>query len=532
MNIYNKLKNELLNPISISLGLFFTITVAMFGVYKLLVLNHFHGTDSSFLLLPSLLFGALAYKIRISDSHTPTKILLRAVLGLFGVYLLLSYPTMMVDELETLDSLTLVYGRYLAVVLAAISCFFPAWGLFVLTYVIWYKSTSATFLGQHISYTDYMPLIEIGMLLVFGTFLSVNVKRIPKWLALDAIEAKERMGYFFILCISVHMANYFYSGVKKITLDVNPISWVFDNQTHYLLLNARELGQLPIGFLPDGFIGFIFQLLDFVLLPMNAVLLVGQLLAIVALFRIKWAAWMTLFYDLTHIIIFIVSGIFFYKWIVLNTAVVMALHTMKGVLIPNAVKVMIVGTIILSPAIFFVAKLGWWDTSALNVERFYAVKKDGTEVALPSNYFGQFSVRIAQQRYLRDKGSGFVPTGTYGIIFGRDKMLRANKCDYDLSRANASEHIKNAFTDRPELTNFIQKYHRWLGHRADNKIWAYNLYPHHIFSFPWTYEAIDHLKPGDIISYKYKVTSVCLPYKNGMFVKKELKESYYDIPLK
>ena len=59
--------------------------------------------------------------------------------------------------------------------------------------------------------------------------------------------------------------------------------------------------------------------------PINFATLFGQLAAVLMLFRRKLMIAITLFYDLAHIVIFFVT-VFFWKWILLNLALVAAIR--------------------------------------------------------------------------------------------------------------------------------------------------------------------------------------------------------------
>ncbi|MGB1077741.1 MAG: hypothetical protein ACPG05_05480, partial [Bdellovibrionales bacterium] len=168
-----------------------------------------------------------------------------------------------------------------------------------------------------------------------------------------------------------------------------------------------------------------------------------------------------------------------------------------------------------------------------NVERFYAVTSDNQRVAIPTNYWGGFSIRLAQQRAIWEKENGFLPTLTYGAVFEYDQMLEAEKCDYNLE-VQGKDAIDKAFS-APEqrIESFVQEYHEWVLSRADGRNnWIYNLYPHHIFSFPWEFSAFRKTDINDIIGYEYGITSVCLGHEDGAFTRKLLKEKFHSIPLK
>ncbi|MGB1077791.1 MAG: hypothetical protein ACPG05_05735, partial [Bdellovibrionales bacterium] len=338
----------------------------LFALYKLLVLYPVGKQLNEVVLIVPVLFAIIGTKIRVSEFPPSFRILLRTMAGVLAVYLLCAYPTMLTTQQPEHVGFLVEYGRLFAVLAGFIGCFFLMWGLIPFTFLVWYKATQGDFLGLNLSHTDYFPLFEIGIFLIF---LGVSFKAVQRFLPEKEEEKSDDpkrlsvMERVVLVSIAVHMANYFYSAMKKVVIGETPFAWIFENQTQYLLLTAKELGQLPIGF-NDAFTNIVYTILDLTVLPTNALLFFGQLFALIALCRIRWGIWATLFYDLTHIVIFFVSGIFFYKWIILNVSVVWALNTVKEKTVDHFLKFVLISTVICAPLIFVVAKLGWWDTTA------------------------------------------------------------------------------------------------------------------------------------------------------------------------
>ncbi|HEY8190488.1 MAG TPA: hypothetical protein VIF12_07365, partial [Micavibrio sp.] len=247
------------------------------------------------------LFAAMACsRVRIAILPAANRILLRVILGLFCLYLLAAFPTLPIDHLDPLSRALIGEGRYVAALCAAIGLFRPSFGLIPLTYVVWYKGVLSRFMGYEISWTDYTPLVEVGLVLTFSTLIWATISRFPFWKPLTGIkpdpETKDLLPLekLFLLSVALHMANYFYSGFKKLWLGDHLLSWVLHNKTQYLILNADVLGQLPVSF-SAALTGLSYQALSFMIIPTNFMMLFGQLLALVALFRIRWGIAATLF---------------------------------------------------------------------------------------------------------------------------------------------------------------------------------------------------------------------------------------------
>jgi hypothetical protein len=531
--IYLSAINSLYNKDNILFLFTLFIAGTLFFFYKKLVISPISYDLKSIVLLVPVIMVAMGYKLSIKSYPISFKILLRTTVGVISCYLIIAFPTIPLDSHDPTTTFLLKYGRFFAAGAGIVGCFYLLWGIIPLTFILYYKAIHANFLDITISYTDYLPLVEISLFLIFLA-LTHHIISCTKWSSKTNKASSNlcTMEKFFLVSIALHLSNYFYSGYKKIFLGERPFSWALENNTQYLLLNARELGQLPIGF-NDTFSGLIYEFLAMTVVPTNILLFLGQLFAIIAICRIRWALWATIFYDLTHIVIFAVSGIFFYKWIILNTAIVFALNTIKNKKIDPFLQCVLIITVLGAPSFFFVAKLGWWDTPALNIERFYAVTKDNKEVAVPSNYWGAYSVHMAQQRIIWDKANGFLPTGTYGIIFGQDNMYNAQDCNYDINKDTNEGDAIDKIQGNDPMKPFVQSYHDWALNASNGRLnWKYNMYPHHIFSFPWIFSDFRNIDLHDVTAYRYKITSVCLEHTNGEFKRKILKEKSYDIPIK
>ena len=113
----------------------------------------------------------------------------------------------------------------------------------------------------------------------------------------------------------------------------------------------------------------------------------------IAIFRITWIRNISIVYDIQHVIIFIVSGIFFWKWIWLNTTIIYACRFFnQNKSLQKSRSTIFLGSLLLifSPSIFTTANLGWFETRSLNNAYFQAVTQDGTTYHVPTNFLEVF----------------------------------------------------------------------------------------------------------------------------------------------
>ncbi|MCC6598987.1 MAG: hypothetical protein IT559_09380 [Alphaproteobacteria bacterium] len=533
MNLFTNmraLRLEITGPEFKNFALLLLASIAVFFVFKCAGFYTVEKISSAFFLIVLGVAAAGSF-LKMSDFVLPSRIVLRTIFGLFGLYVLAAYPTMPDAGLSALDGWLLHYGRFVAAGFAALALLRPSFGLVLLAYIFWFKGQLSAFFIAKLSVTDYMPLIEVAAFIVIAQMIWMvfaRLKLYPPEAPRDEriLNTGEKI---FLCAVAVHMANYFYSAVQKILIGDHPLSWVLENQTQVLTSNALAYGQLPISFSPF-LTGLSYDGLALLIVAVNFVLFFGQLFSLIALLRVRWGIWTTLFYDLTHVVIFITSGIFFYKWIILNLSVVMALETLKKRVVSPAIGLLLMCMVVSAPAAFWVAHLGWWDTPQTNIEYFSAITKDGREIKVPSNYFGGFSIAVGQQRLIPDKTEGFLPTTTYGLTRDQHIMEQGLACRLE---NGAGDVITTVFAD-PEnkIEPFIRAYHQWVLKRAGpDGHWSFDLYPHHIFSFPWDFTAFNTLNLNDIATYRYTIQSACVRMEKGRAVITVTKEGHHDIRL-
>ncbi len=476
---------------------------------------------------------ALTARIQMKSLPHLMRVIFVSLFALFALYL--AFPRTIPTDvpLGQLVGFRLRYGHWMWPAFCIVGMWRPAFGVLALLGAIWERFTLSAIYGVSLSQTEYFPVSEFALFMLISASLFQAARRFQWWAPLfrddqpDALTALEKMA---LCAVAVHMSNYFYSGVKKWLLGDHPLSWVLENQTHYLLLSADAMGLLPLRMVPN-LPEMSFKVLGDVHVLSNFLLYGGQLAAVIAVLRIRWLVWLTAFYDLTHIAIFLLTGIFFYKWIVLNFAIIAGLLAIRHKVIPAALKLQLAAIVVAAPLVFWVAHLGWWDSRAFNHERFYAVLDDGNEVEVPTNYWGSLSVNYAQARVTREKSEGFFPTGTFGLLFGQRNMERANQCDYHFEPETSSRVLKQ-LVEAPEshVIQNVRLHHRYvLEHIAENGRIAYDLYPHHIWSMPWRFTEFDALDKRRIRAYRYVVEAACLRFQDGQFDRELMTRGEYVI---
>ena len=327
--------------------------------------------------------------------------------------------------------------------------------------------------------------------------------------------------------VAFHFGNYFYSGLDKALIGESWYQWLVANPTEVLILAAYVSGTLPLGF-GEAFTTWVFEVSEFLRPVLNAAIFFGQIAAVVAIARIRWTILITAFYDLTHIGIFLLTGIFFWKWILLNLFIVMALITIRTVRIPVLAAVFLMVLVVVSTQFVFVARLAWFDTPAMNNIQIEAVTHDGEAVPVPSNHFLAYSVRFAQQRIAQPDAGDHFPTGTWGATV--DEALFEEAVNCMAPSDGASTVGRYLARDRAEIV--LRGTHAYLlDNMADDGMYRIDLYPHHIWSMPYLFPEYYELRLTDIAAYRIVIDSVCLRVEGQRVVYDPLIRGATDIPV-
>jgi hypothetical protein len=255
---------------------------------------------------------------------------------------------------------------------------------------------TAAYDGLPVDSGDY-PVSDFGIfaisLLALVRLINATINRVaPTGLAKEGALSRSTSECLVLVAAAPHLANYAYSAVEKLSLDGGVLSWMTENPTHWLILNAQTLGTAPLGSWP--WFGQMVDLFAKGEVGLNAITLVSQAAAIIAIAFPPFAAVMCVVYDAWHIGVAVTSGIFFWNWMLLNVVLAFAFKSFTTTFCPQF-RIALVAFLLFSPSFFNVVNLGWYDTPAINVMRLEAITSDGRAVEVPSDFFRQHSYAFA-----------------------------------------------------------------------------------------------------------------------------------------
>ncbi|MCD1267067.1 hypothetical protein B5M44_17970 [Shinella sumterensis] len=418
---------------------------------------------------------------------------------------------------------------WLPVLLGVLGFARPTLGCIPATAAFWSKlhTNAVTGLGAPWS-ADFIIMPDLALYVS----LLLSVYWLSKRYRISDAAVLEKSQFFnsaVIVMAGVHLSNYFHSGWLKLFLPGGSLlTWVTENPTFMLAIHASDVGGFTVlNMMQDQ--DWLVPALVWSNTPLNAFVLVIQLYSLFCLLSLRQSAWLTSLYDIMHFGIFLLTAIFFWKWMILNFAFVYAFSRMRLKDGPTfSIRLFGCALVLVAPLLSFnIVKLAWFDTGAINDAHFEVETASGSILRVPSNFFLEKSINVAQQRIARPV-NGFLPTKTWGTV-GHDDVRR--KLD-EACPATASEWDLPT-EDLNRISKVVQMHHyRMLGLASADGHPKYNIYPHHIWSAPWLFPDFDNIDLRQVRKYFFVVTSRCVSVTQSGYVSRtDVKTARYEIAL-
>ncbi len=521
--------------------LFVAGCVILYALFSKFFVNHIIVEEafSAFAVIIALsLIGA-----RVTYAHVPlaVRVLYRSIMVICTFYIATSHIAVPDSLLENAPlSASGLKVLWLVMILSGcLALIRPSFGLMTAEYILVNKIfLGATFGGLAITPTDYITLIDSGAFLAVGITLFGLIagsrwggrlwssEGAPSAPSASGTQALHPLIILTLAMIAMHFGNYFYGALFKMSLGEHIWSWALENRTFLLILMGLESHVLPISFSPS-LVQHAYDAFAFLYLPFNLAVLVAQFLCIFALNKLRWTIAVTLFYDAMHLGIFLLTGIFFWKWILLNLAIVAALSLVPRGPIPLQHRVLVMALVFLSPYVYKIPPFAWLDTPAVNTLHILAVTDAGETLEVPNNYFLPLSVTFVQQR-MQWPARGKFPTTTWGTTRQIETLAAMSDCE----DARPVDAWRPFGYSRDKISTILRRYHEYVLSAVDDRgLLNYDLYPHHIFTMPWEQQAFRSFDKRRIVAYRYESESVCLSLKDGRLQKHVKRSHGFDIPL-
>lgn len=288
---------------------------------------------------------------------------------------------------------------------------------------------------------------------------------------------------FFFLALCQFGSNYFISAVGKLELD-----WLRFDELPGLAVNSYVNGWLA--FLPETFLLPIVQAITPFNLLLLVITLVIELAALFILFHCKLTGLILSSFILLHTVIFLTSGILFWKWILVALGFILVLRIMPletlAFLFSKPSFFASLAVIGLSPFFFNPVKLAWLDTNLNNSYDLEVVGLSGRVYPVSRVFMSPYDLSFAQNRFyfLSDEN---LLVRTYGAVVDREvaaalKTIQPGLNLQDLEQTKGKNYHSTESSQRFE--DFLKTYFYHLNQRGSKTVFLHYLgAPHHIWSF-------------------------------------------------
>ena len=450
--------------------------------------------------------GALIPYPKDSPAFT---IVLRTILVVCAVLHLANWhdPSLALDVAR----LPMDVGRYVAAASCIAGLWRPALGVVGMGWVAWRIDAINDGTGWGVTHLHSNAVIQTGLLLVVG-LIAVTVAR---WLqarrkpdAEVAPGSETRLsGADIVLLVAFvfFLRTYFASGVSKLALDGNPLSWLLDSQLEFSIPDSAEQDRLPI----PGF-RHLFGAWHVLRVPVNLLALVVEVGTLVALAKRSWLRLICLGVIGFHLAIFLSSGIFFWEFIALLAGAFFALRRLPMTSTPLPLLALLV-VVLVFPHIdsgpvrtLNAASLDWYAAPAANQSFFVAEFEDGRRIRVPSNYFLSVSFGITHPRFAR-VGGAYFPGVSENNTVSHDLLEDLERC-----RAKTAAPDPGHPKELALLRKVVRAHHRDVLSLVDGDgHLAYDWYPHLVWSSPFEADEFADADLRTITRYVLVNRAVC-----------------------
>lgn len=352
-------------------------------------------------------------------------------------YFILFVMSIWVWKVVTLD-LNLYYNqayhldRIILLTLGILAFRFPIALIYVLVFSIVffnqvsYPTLAGIFPNQYI---DSTPLVDILILFVVYIFL----KKVYTNFSILA---------FLVVALCLHASNYFIPGLAKILISEHYIDWMYVNDLSNIFAAQYFQGWL-LDVFPWETIQTLFEIIHLTTIPMQVGAFVTQLIVISIFINKKYTLLLFASFEVLHLGVFIVSGIFFWKWILLNLSIIYVVNKLDNEQIKKIfnLKMMLftIPMIVYGNIFFKPAWLGWYDGPLNNTFKVYATNTQGERYLIDQNLMAPYDILFAQR----------------GFTFLMDEKLRPA---WGASDTETMLKLKRLSADKNEIFKFEQKY--------------------------------------------------------------------------
>ncbi len=244
-----------------------------------------------------------------------------------------------------------------------------------------------------------------------------------------SLFVKFRPSHFIFLSLCLIGSEYFFAGMSKLAVGNRIVGWMLDNQVHNLFVSSYINGWLTFIDRPTLLqIAGVMGIFD---IPLQIFTLIFELGGILLVLGRRVSIVMLGGAVLLHLGIFLSSGIFFWKWVLLDLSLITLFwkykHEVDSYLFTRKNAVLSLFVILAAFAFLPQTNAGWFDTRVNNFYEFEAVGANGTVRPLARGFWAPYDIPFAQVNffYLNDDEVIVRTYGTHREFAVADVINRA-----------------------------------------------------------------------------------------------------------
>lgn len=477
-----------------------------------------HAVVNAIPVLASLLFGALFIRTRYDDFVPLARLALRSsALGLV-VDMLVEPPDFTLANQAAAGAAQYIAFFYVpCLLLGLVGLVRPSLVVTPVVYIVSTRVLAAPISTIGSSTLDIKYMLDMALYVCVFGIISLHTNKFPRGLGLRDHRTiiQEIITY---ISFGLHLSNYFWSGVAKLLIGPFPWTWIVENKTYNGLLFSIQNGTSPIGSEP-WLVQIVYGVFSFLVVPMNFFIVVFQLFAIACVFRLSWIRITTIFYDMLHIGIYILGGLFFWQWVWNNFTILLAVAKERTAPTVYAQGACVLVVLLGNPQLPFqrAAWLAWFDVADARQIYFEAVGPSGP-VKVPSSFFLGHSYGVSHGYMDTVPHTGQYPhLRWWASAKDYSRLLSSGSCPapapVDPSTLETPE-VRRARLER--IQRFLAVHHAKMLSRQDRfGLGSYYWRAHHHPSNPLLFTAFNKLDLHTVKAYNLIVESVCHSIENG-----------------
>lgn len=399
-------------------------------------------------------------------------------------------------------------GAFIALAMSLLSWLRPAFILPVAVYLLSARLLVFPISGVPMSSLDIQYMLDMALyLVVLGFAVTKLGANIHPWLG-----KPERQNEVLGVVFGLHLANYFWSGYAKLVAGPTPWYWALENKTYNQIPYTIESGILPLGHIPwlsdiayQGFqIGYV---------PLNVIIVAAQLFAIVCILRIGWLKVASVMYELLHVGIYVLGGLFFWPWVWNNVTIWWSARRAKQGLAWNTKLACLITIVLGAPALKLneAAFLAWFDVADARQVYIEAVTEDGREVKVPSAWFNSHSYSMSHGWIGAASLEGHYEHTPLASTTSLERNEKDGQCVHPetLHRPPAESDAERE-ERHGRLERFLTAHHnKMIAREKALGFPTHYFHGHHHPSNPFLYDEFNELSLDDVVGYQQVIESVC-----------------------